>query len=190
MKENYVFVDYTKLREEFPEFEEAIKACYDKARKRGEEIWAGYKAARSMFPKSGEFGEIPILPRFVGGKGGATLYNTFNQNYTATGWQTFFEGTVPEDIMHAIVGIMFASPTKNVTEMRVTIGDKLYPRLNLEEIRCLDTPAVIFAEGMILQQERTYAFRGNFEATGWQRIGLLVKTFFKKVDDVIVDGAA
>ena len=191
MSEDYVVVEYNKIREEYPEFEKAITDCYGAARAKAQSIWPGCRVSRSIYPKDGEFGETTVLAKFLRNRAGSRLGNTFRQNFASTGWNDIWYDNgnkMDEDIIVAIPGIAFLSPTLNVTEIRYEIGDKKYSRINLEEMQGIEQPAIIFKEGLVISEEKGYRLRGYFEATGYQRIvpikGL---TVFKKKDDVIAD---
>lgn len=179
----YVVCELKKLKTEYPEFVEATKKLQTKAIERAKEIWPGYTYG-GLFPGPKQFGITTALPKFFGST--TTALKTFRQNFTSTGWQDIFNLTVQEDVIIGGMGFAITSPTVNITELRMEIGDVKYPRINIEEMQCYDQPAVVFKQGWYAQEERSFLLRGYVEATGYQRV-VPINSFvlYKKKDDVI-----
>jgi len=168
-----------------PEFVESLNILRSNAIAQAEKDWHPYTFG-GMYPGKNQFGETTLLPKFFKGFAGTTL-TTFRQNITSTGWQNIFSMTVEEDIQLNILGFEFPDPSINVTELRTEIGDKKFPRINIEEIQSYEQPIIVFREGFVITQETSFLLRGFFEATGYQRIVPIGFTLFKKLADVITE---
>ena len=184
----YMICEYKKIRQEYPEYQKSIKMCHEAVREKAQSAWPGLKISRSMYPIEGEIGETTILPKFLRNRAGSKL-SSFRQNFASTGWQYIFydnANLMDEDICVGIPGFGILSPTLNFDEIRMEIGDKKYARIDLEEAQGYEQPAIIFKEGLVIPEEKSYIIKGKFAATGYQRIvpiqGLCL---YKKKDSVI-----
>jgi len=182
----YTICELDKLRLEYPNFAQAAVKLKTGAIDRAAKLWPGFTYG-GLFPGVKQFGITTALPKFFKGFAGVTLA-TFRQNITATGWQTIFDMTVEEDIILGGMGFGISQPTTNLTEIRLEIGDKKYPRINLEEANVWKAFAVILRQGWIAEQETPFKLRGYFEATGYQRIVPINSfTLYKRKDLVITE---
>jgi hypothetical protein len=130
---------------------------------------------------AGEYGKTTIMPEMFVGYGGfgvGTNLVTWNQNLTGTGSRVLIEGntaggTIPEDFKVGLCGIAFLDKAIKITEIKMQIGDKKLPRINLEEARVYNKPAVVFENGFVLDEEAGFELLGYVECRGYQRIKLL-----------------
>lgn len=179
----YVLCSLDDLKDQ-PEFTSAFEKLKAVAVRKASQLWPGMTLG-GMFPKDNQFGITTCLPKFFTGFAATTL-TTFRQNFTSTAWQNIFNMTLAEDIIIGMMGFAITGSAVNVTELRSEIGDVKYPRINIEEIQAYDKPAVIFRQGIICPEEKSFLVKGYIEATGYQRI-VPVNGFvlYKKKDDVI-----
>jgi len=170
---------------ELPEFQKGLRSLIEAAKKRASEIWPGYTFG-GMFPQGKQFGITSALPKFFGST--TTHLKHWRQNFASTGWQDIFNVTVQEDIIIGMMGVAIVDPTINITELRAEISDRKYPRINIEEMKAYRKPAVLFKQGLIAEEEKSFKLRGYVTATGYQTvIPIGGFTIFKKLDDVITE---
>lgn len=185
MNTDKLVVGELKEIKNLPEFQRGFDALVETAKRRATEVWSGYTYG-GMFPGEKQFGMTSALPKFFGSS--TTALKHFRQNFAHTGWQDIFNLTVEEDIIIGMMGISIPTPTVNITELRAEISDRKYPRVNIEEMKNYDKPAVIFKQGLIGVEEEAFKLRGYIESTGYQRvvpIGSFV--LFKNKNDVITE---
>jgi len=181
----YVVAEFGKVKKEFPEFEVASEQLKNQAIARAREIWSGYEFGE-MYPKEKQFGITTLLPKFLYGYSG-TVLTTYRQRFGSSGWQDIFNKTIAEDIIIGAMGFAIPDPSINISELRMEISDVKFPRINIEEMRCYDKPAIIFKQGWIAEEEKAFKLRGYIEtAKVYQRV-IPVAGFvlYKKKDDVI-----
>lgn len=178
-----------------------------------------------MTPASGQYGRTTILPglfdpnpnTYGGGAFGATAATgTFalppaywRQAFSHTGHQTLIQGngtgeTIPEDFKVGWLGLAFPNKNQHITEIRFQIGDRKYGRINIEEMRIYNKPAIIFEEPFILDEETSFHLYGYFEGpipvspfsptlsiegvteyVAYQRIVMLGEANYKVIDRVL-----
>jgi len=71
--------------------------------------------------------------------------------------------TMPEDWKVGWLGLAFPNKNQHITEIRFQIGDRKYGRINLEEMRIYNKPAIIFEEPFIIDEETSFHLYGYFE---------------------------
>ncbi|GAG16524.1 unnamed protein product [marine sediment metagenome] len=164
-----------------------------------------------LTPHSGQFGRTTILPALFDGLDAVQMAH-WRQTWTVTGNQTLITGTragnlLPEDFKVALVGLAFPNKNQHVTEIKMQIGDRKYGRMDIEEMRGYNLPAIIFDEGYIIDEETAFDLYGYIEPgfgdtlpdngpggvadTIYQRIVLLGAAYYKQIDRVLGDcGAA
>ena len=126
----------------------------------------------------------------------------WRQTFTSTGHQTVISGTrtgniIPEDFKVAWIGLALPNKNQHLTEVKWQISDRKFGRLNLEEIRSYNQPAIIFEDGFIIDEEEAIDIYGYIEgpvpAIPWgpttdviyQRIVLLGAAYYKTIDRVL-----
>ena len=172
----FVICDYDKVKEEFPEFDETMRKLEEELIRKAEADWAPLKYG-GVKPKAGQFGKSTIMPQLFKGMAG-TMLTTWDQWFTATGSQLILAGvgtgnTIPEDFKVGLVGIAFLDPVVRVSEIKMQIGDKKLPRINIEEAFCYRRPCIVFEEGFILDEETGFELYGYVLSQGPQRIKLI-----------------
>ena len=120
-----------------------------------------------MLPKSDQYGRTTILPSAFHGLANALLPH-WRQTMTSTGHQTLIHGQrtgdiIPEDISIAWLGLAFPNKQQHITEVRWQIGDRKFGRINIEEMRGYNQPAIIFEDGYILDEEAGFHLYGYIE---------------------------
>jgi hypothetical protein len=90
-----------------------------------------------------------------------------------TGAQTIMSGVnsglIPEDYKVALAGFAFPENLR-ITEIRMQIGDRKYPRINIEEAMAYEKPAIIFEDGFILNEEEGFDLYAYVECPGDQKL--------------------
>lgn len=177
----------------YPEFQRAFaKLESEVIAKCGADWHKSFNAALSLTPGSDSFGRTTILPELFDDHNGVQMTN-WRQLFTIGGHQTLLAGTragsiIPEDFKIAWIGMAFPNKQMNITEVRYQIGDKKHGRVNIEQIKCYDVPAVVFEEGFLIDEEQSFDLWGYVEPLGvpdYQRIVLLGSTYFRYVDKVL-----
>ena len=176
----FVICEYEKVKAEFPEYRDMMANLEQSLRLKADADWAPLRYGGTK-PMAGEYGKTTIMPEmFVnfGGFGVGTNLVTWAQDLILTGAQTLIEGngvggTIPEDFKVGFCGLAFLDKAIRVSEIKLQIGDKKLPRINLEEARVYNKPAVVFENGFVLDEESGFELRGYVESTGPQRIKLL-----------------
>lgn len=187
MVKEVIVVEYDKIRQEYPEYEESIARVYAQGMELADKAFSG-KSYGGMFPKDGQYGITTLLPKFLDWRAGTPKLTTFRQNYGSTGWNNIFTGTLQDGIVIGAIGFVIPDPSIIVNEFRLEIANKKYPRINIEEIHGMKTPAILFREGWLINKKTMYQIRGRFEAAGYQRIiPLKGFAFFEDNNDVIAE---
>jgi len=145
--------------------------------------WAP-KTMGYLTPSAGQYGRTSILPAlfdpnpntyngqpFAGAAFSAawpTPPAYWRQAFSQTGDQTLIQGnrtgeTMPEDWKVGFLGLAFPNKNQHITEIKFQIGDRKYGRINLEEMRIYNTPALIFEEPFIIDEETSFHLYGYFE---------------------------
>ena len=179
----YVICEYEKIKEQFPEFGAMMTNLRTSLVAKATADWSPLTFG-GMNPRSGQFGETTILP---------PLFRDINNTALAT-WRQFFtaaqvaisqagtsqvmmsgvnSGVIREDYMVGLAGICFLDKAIKITEIKMQIGDKKIPRINLEEALVYNKPCVVFEEGFTLDEEEGFDLYGYMQSEGYQRIKLL-----------------
>ena len=140
-----------------------------------------------LTPAAGQYGRTSILPQlfdpnpttYGGAAFGATAAAAnfplapayWRQAFRATmanTHDTLIQGnrtgeTMPEDWKVGWLGLAFPNKNQHITEIRFQIGDRKYGRINLEEMRIYNKPAIIFEEPFIIDEETSFHLYGYFE---------------------------
>jgi hypothetical protein len=176
----YVICDYSVVKEYFGEYANMMSSLESALRLKADADWDPLKYGGTK-PMAGQYGKTTIMPEMfigLGGFGVGTQLVTWNQLLTTTGAQTIMTGnatggSIPEDYKMGLAGLAFLDKAIKISEIKLQIGDKKLPRINLEEARCYQQPAIIFENGFIADEETGFELRGFVECRGYQRIALL-----------------
>ena len=199
----YIFCELASVQDNNRPYQMAMKSLEAKATAKCLSDWSpkGFNMATALSPTSGDFGRTTILPAlFDDHSGNPMTSGTWRQLFTTQGNQTLIQGvrsgeTIPEDMKVAWIGLAFPNKQQHITEVKWQIGDRKYGRINLEEMHMYETPALIFAEGFILDEEESFHLYGyvegpipthhdDYEALH-QSIVMLGATYFKNVSKVL-----
>jgi hypothetical protein len=164
-----------------------------------------------MLPRSDQYGRTTILPSAFRGFGmtysttpvaGTNFLPHWRQTLTSTGHQTILMGErngdiLPEDLKVAWLGLAFPNKQQHITEIRWQIGDRKYGRVNLEDMRSYNKPALIFEDGFILDEETSFHLYGYIEGPiptlAWgpttpciyQSIVMLGALYYKNINKIL-----
>ena len=114
---------------------------------------------------------------------------SFRKSLTSGAWRTLFDYTVREDIIHAFAGFMVTDEILNILELRMVIGDRMYPIMDIQEAQGWGSFAILFKEDegkeLIAQETSSVYLRAYVEATGYQTIVPIGYQLYKRKDLVI-----
>lgn len=174
----YVICEYEKVREEFPNFKSVMDTLEANLIANALSEWDPLKYG-GITPKAGEFGKTTVMPQLFNGLMAAYQpLVTWDQWFNATGHRTIMTGaaiggTINEDYKIGLVGLAFLSKAIRVSEIKMQIGDKKLPRINIEEAFAYNKPAIVFEDGYILDEETSFDLYANVITQGPQRIKLI-----------------
>lgn len=152
-----------------------------------------------LVPNANEYGRTTILPECFLDHAGAAMAH-WRQCFTTAGNQTLIYGngsghTIPEDVKIVWLGMAFPNKEQHISEVKWQIGDRKYQRIDLEEMKIYEEPALIFEEGFIIDEETSFDLYGYVEGPipvdhegntwQWQRIVLLGALYYRYVDKVL-----
>jgi len=200
----HIFCEWNSVTKTNPRFRDTIKSMEKKAIKFCQEKWfPGRNPAEVcgyLTPRSGDqFGRTSILPELFDDNAGNQMSH-WRQHFTSAGHQTLITGTragntIPEDFIIEWIGLAFPNKQQHITEIKFQIGDRKYGRLNLEELHAYNIPAVVFEEGLIINEEETFELYGYVEGpipdeepfvNGiYQRIVMLGAAYYRVKDKVL-----
>jgi hypothetical protein len=173
-----------------PLYQVALKEVEDRLVARAEAKWK--KTYGRFAPGGGQFGRTTILPAlFADWRGtGFPLNTSWRQNILVAGEQRVLSGrnagwTLPEDFMVAWVGLAFPNKEMTITELRWEIGQTKYGRVNIEEMRGYNTPALIFRKGFEIGEEESIEIMAYVEEAGYQSIVPLGFQLNQQIDRVL-----
>jgi len=193
----YVICEFDAIQREFPDYQRAFAELETRVLDLCNADWAPKRFARGLAVGPNEYGRTTILPALFDDHTGTQMV-TWRQAFTSTGHQLLISGTragnvIPEDFKVAWIGLAFPNKNQHITEIKFQIGDRKYGRINLEELKSYNVPAVIFEKGFIIDEEQSFELYGYVdgplpESTGdviYQRIVMLGACYFKVVDKVL-----
>jgi len=188
MTGGFLFCEYNSIQDDFPEFQQVLANLESKLISETTSKWAPMSFG-GMTPAGGQFGRTTILPPLFNDVNGVQMA-TWRQNFTSTGHQTIMTGTragntIPEDFNVGWIGLAFPNKEINVTELKWQIGDRKYGRINIEEMKSYNQPALVFEEGFIINEEESFELYAYVENTGYQRIVPLGFCVYKVINKVL-----
>ena len=209
----YIFCEWDSVEKEVPLFREAFRKLETDTIIQCTNKWFPKKtpveACGYLSPKSGEqFGRTSVLPALFRDwydgtvkaeaaslvldttSGGGSPVGTWRQHITTTGHMILLHGrntghVIPEDFYIAWIGLAFPNKQQQISELKWQIGDRKYGRLNIEELRSYNKPAIIFEEGIIIEEEQSFELYGYVENADYQRIIPLGACYYKVKDKVL-----
>ena len=177
MTSNYVICPYDQVKDYFPEYQRMMSSLHSGLVAKAHADWAP-KTFGGMAPNSAQFGESTIIPALFRGDA-QTVANsgqltTWQQWLNTTGHRTIMTGAntgnIYEDYKIGLAGIAFLDKSINISEIKFQISDRKIGRINIEEAFTYENPAVIFEDGLILDEETGFTLYAYVLSTGYQKI--------------------
>jgi len=174
----YVICEYEKVRQYMPEFASAMAQLKSDLIAKASAEWDPLTYG-GMQPKSGQFGESTVMPNLFNGL--ETAYQplvSWYQWFEHTGNRTIMTGTasagtIHEDYMIGLAGLVFMSKAIRISEIRMQIGDRKIPRINIEEAFAYNKPAIVFEQPFVIDEETGFDLYAYVLSQGPERIKLL-----------------
>ena len=201
----YVFCELDSIKKSYPQFQAAIAALETKVILKCANDWFPKLSPEAVFAKlksqDDPFGRTTILPAlFDDHSGNPMTSGTWRQLFTVAGHQMIIQGvrsgeTIPENIKIAWYGLAFPNKEQHLTEIKWQLSNGKYGRINLEEMHLYNKPAVVFEEGVILNDEESFELYGYIKGPipthhdGYvglhQSIVMLGAAYYDKIDKVL-----
>jgi len=174
----YVICEYEKVRQYMPEFAATMQQLKNDLIAKASADWDPLTYG-GIAPKSGQFGETTIMPNLFNGL--ETTYQpliSWYQWLEHTGSRTIMTGTatggtIYEDYKIGLAGLVLLSKAIRISEIRMQIGDKKIPRMNIEEAMAYNKPAIVFEQPFILDEDTGFDLYAYVLSQGPERIKLL-----------------
>ncbi len=169
----YIFCEWDSVKKQYPEFQRAFADLESRIIEKCTADWFPTKTPEEAFgylsPVSGQqFGRTSILPELFDDHNGVQMLGTFRQLFGTAGHQTLMTGTkagntIPKDFKIAWIGLAFPNKNQHITEIKFEIGERKYGRINLEDLFRFKKPALIFEEGLIIDEQQSFELEGYVE---------------------------
>ena len=210
MSGGYTLCEWKDVALQTPEYQATFAALENDIIRKTNLDWSP-RTFGGMLPQSDQYGRTTILPSAFRGFGmsysttptaGTNFIPHWRQTITSTGHQTLIMGErsgdiIPEDLKVAWIGLAFPNKQQHITEVRWQIGDRKFGRINLEDMLAFDTPALIFEDGYVLDEETSFHLygyvNGPIPAVPWapdtdslyQSIVMLGSMYYKNINKVL-----
>jgi len=181
------------VQKEWPRFQRAFAELESRVIEKCDADWAP-KTFGYLTPNERQYGRTSILPVLFRGFNDVQLVH-WRQTITESGNQLLLRGretgnVIPEDFKIAWIGLAFPNKQQHITELKWQISDAKYGRINIEELRSYNKPAIIFEEGFIIDEEESFELYGyveeaSSETPAYQRIIPLGACYFKVITKVV-----
>lgn len=197
----FVIAEWKSVQAQDSAFQRTMKSLDDQIIQKCNADWMPktFNPAKPMSAGDNTYGRTTILPEMFDDHNGTAMAH-WRQLFTTAGHQTLIAGTnagdtIPRDFKVAWAGLAFPNKQQHITEIKIQIGDRKYERINIEEIKAYDQPALVFDDGFIIDEEESFDLFGYVEGpiasstpfiTGlYQRIVMLGASYFKVVSKVL-----
>lgn len=178
----------------WPELQAVLADLEKDAVTRAKQIWAGYDFG-GVSPGDNQFGIIAHRPNEMAHDVTATTLSgsyTFRKNITAANaWRNLFDYSVREDIIHAFAGFAVIDDTLRMAELRMEIGDRIYPIVHLEEALGWGSFAILFkqnaGDSLVAEPRKRVLVKSYHTSTGYQTVVPLGFELYKRKDLVITE---
>ena len=176
MPGGFILCEYDDVKTSgFTEYKELLETLEAKLMAKAQQDWYPTQFG-GMNPTAGQFGKGTVMPQLFVNLQATTLV-TWTQWFNAIGAQLIMQGAnagrIYEDYKVGVAGLAFLDKAIKVSEIKMQIGDKKLPRINIEEMRCYKKPAIIFEDAYIVDEETGFDLRAFIEAQGEQTIKLI-----------------
>ncbi len=189
----YTIVEAAEIRQGMPEYVDVLIEAEDEALALADQRWPGLSYG-GFSPDQSQYGRTTLLPDYYADENGDILddahspntwgTDSWRQSFTALSptavslpaWRTILQGgnannigITPEDVIQTIVGYAITDPTLLFGKIKHEIGDKIYPKIGIEDINGFEEPVIVFEEGYVLPPKTHFKLRGfQTIATGYQ----------------------
>ncbi len=201
----YVFGELHSIQKSYPQFLDSIRDLERRTITKIAEDWFPKLSVTQVFAKLKDkydsFGRTTILPAIFDDHNSAPMVSaTWRQLFTTAGHQMIIQGvrsgeTVPENMKVAWYGLAFPNKEQHLTEIRWQLSNRKFGRINLEEMHQYDVPAVVFEEGLILNDEEAFHLYGFIKGPiptahdghqgQYQTIVMLGAAYYDRIDKVL-----
>jgi len=174
----YVICEYEKVRQYMPEFGSTMEKLKNDLIAKATADWDPLRFG-GIAPTSGQFGMSTIIPACFRGMNTAVYspLTTWYQVFNGIGHQTIMSGAnggvIYEDYKIGLAGLVFLSKAIRISEIRMQIGDRKIPRMNIEEAMAYNKPAIVFEQPYIIDEEEGFDLFAYVLTRGEQRLKLL-----------------
>lgn len=169
MASGYILAEWKSVSKD-SKYQRAFAALETEMLNKCEGEWAP-KTFGALSPGPDQFGRTTILPGLFYNGAGVNFGGSWRQTTTALGHQLVISGnpaqglTIPEDFKVAWIGLAFPNKMQELTEFRFQIGDKKYGRQEIEDLDAYNSPAMIFEEGYIIDEEQSFDLWAYIKST-------------------------
>lgn len=205
----YIFCELDSIEKQVPKYQQVFQQLENDLILKCNSDW--HRSFGFLTPDAGQYGRTTILPALFRGFGqvaatpgvaGTNSLIHWRQTITADEHQTLLMGNrtgnaIPEDFKIGFLGLAFPNKNQHITEIKMQIGDRKLGRINLEEMRLYNKPALVFEEPFTIDEEQSFDLYGYVEgpipeplggpATPciYQRIVMLGAAYYKQIDKVL-----
>ncbi len=201
----YIFCELDSIQKSYPQFKNAVAALETKMITKCANDWYPKLSPQQVFAKlkseDDPFGRTTILPALFDDHSGNPMNSaTWRQLFTTAGHQMMIQGSrsgeiLAENFKIAWIGLAFPNKEQHITEVRWHLSNRKYGRINLEEMNLYNKPAVIFEEGIIINEEEAFHLYGYLKGPiptahdgnvgQYQSMVMLGAAYFDKIDKVL-----
>lgn len=133
--------DKVKGEGQYPEFQSVLQDVEAAAFSRASVIWPGWQPG-GMFPGENRFGVGPLRKNDMAGdttdSSPSGSYSYIVPAATSAAWRDLFRYTVRDQTMHAFAGFQFTDDVLRYLQLRIEIGDRLYPIIDIQSAMNFD----------------------------------------------------
>ncbi len=173
MSGGYIITELASVKEHFPEFQRMMESLHQGLISKAAADWSP-KTFGGFAPNSSQYGETTIIPALFRGDAltvaGAGQLATWNQYLGTTGHRTILTGAnggnIFEDYKVGLAGFAFLDKSINISEIKFQISDRKIGRINIEEAYAYENPAIIFEDGLILDEETGFTLYAYVTSRG------------------------
>ena len=177
MTSQYVICPYDQVKSYFPEYQRMMQSLHSGLVAKAQADWAP-KTFGGMAPNSSQFGESTIIPALFRGDAQTAAASgqlaTWTQQLATAGSRTIMTGAnagnIYEDYKIGLAGFAFLEKSTNISEIKFQISDRKIGRINIEEAYSYENPAIIFEDGLILDEESGYTLYAFVTSPGRAKI--------------------